>query len=244
MWSVKWGEEAKAEVFATRLLWAAGYITEPSYFVPSGNIDGVGALTRANRLIDSKGNFQNARFELRDPRYYPVRGENWTFKSVARFPQFTGLKIMLMLVSNWDVKDARSSDPDTNTAVMKRELANGVHEIHYIINDWGATMGRWGAIASRSKWDCRGYASQSDDFVKGVKNGFVEFGWEGKRTDDIAKGIRPGEVKWLMLYLGKLTDEQIRAAAEASGATPEETICFTKAVRERIEQLRKVADAQ
>jgi hypothetical protein len=241
-WSVKWGEEVKSEVFATRLLWAVGYITEPSYYVKSGHIDSVGALTRAKSAIDSQGNFHDARFELRDPKYYPVRGENWTFKNIARFPQFTGLKIMLMLVSNWDVKDARSSDPDTNTAVMKKELDNGGVEIHYMINDWGATMGRWGAIATRSKWDCKGYAAQTKNFVKGVKNDFVEFGWEGKRADDIAKGIRAGDVPWLMLYLGKLTDEQIRAALEASGATAEETQCFGPAVRDRIEQLRKVSE--
>jgi hypothetical protein len=102
-------------------------------------------------------------------------------------------------------------------------------------------MGRWGAIAARSKWDCKGYSAQTKDFVKGVKNGIVEFGWDGKRADDIAKGIRAGDVPWLMLYLGKVTDEQIRAALEASGATPEETQCFGPAVRERIEQLRKVA---
>jgi hypothetical protein len=160
---------------------------------------------------------------------------------VGRFPQFTGLKIMLMLVSNWDVKDARSSDPDPNTAVMKRELPDGGAEIHYIINDWGATMGRWGAIATRSKWDCHGYADQSKDFVRGVKNGIVEFGWDGKRADDISKGIRAGDVPWLMLYLGKITDDQIRSALVASGATPDETQCFTRAVRERIEQLRRVA---
>jgi hypothetical protein len=244
MWSVKWGEEAKAEVLATRLLWAVGYIVEPSYFVRTGNIDSVGALTRAGPMIDSSGNFNNARFELRDPKYYPVRGENWTFNSVAKYPQFTGLKIMLMLVSNWDVKDASSSDPDPNTSVMKKELDNGGHEIHYLINDWGATMGRWGGIASRTKWDCSGYATQSKDFVKGVKNGYVEFGWEGKRAEDVAKGIRAGEVPWLMMYLGKLTDEQIRAAAQASGAAPDETACYTRAVRERIEQLRKVASSQ
>jgi hypothetical protein len=242
-WSVKWGEEAKSEVFATRLLWAVGYITEPAYFVKSGNIDSVGALTRARGVIDSHGNFRDARFELRDPKYYPVRGENWTFRSVGRFPQFTGLKIMIMLVSNWDVKDARSSDPDTNTAVMRKELDNGGAEIHYIINDWGATMGRWGAITTRSKWDCKGYAAQTKDFVKGVKNGHVEFGWEGKRADDVAKGIRVSDVPWLMLYLGKITDAQIRAALEASGATAEETQCFGSAVRERIEQLRKVAES-
>ena len=68
VWSVKWGEETKPEVFATRLVWALGYYVEPSYFVKSGQIDSVGALKRAGQLIDKDGNFQGARFELRDPK--------------------------------------------------------------------------------------------------------------------------------------------------------------------------------
>jgi hypothetical protein len=31
MWSVKWGDEVKAEIFASRLAWAAGYFTLPTY---------------------------------------------------------------------------------------------------------------------------------------------------------------------------------------------------------------------
>jgi hypothetical protein len=44
-----------------------------------------------------------------------------------------------------------------------------------------------------------------------------------------------------MQYLGRINDEQIRGALVASGATPAETVCFVSAVRDRIEQLRRVA---
>ena len=39
LWSVKWGEEVKAETFAQRMAWAAGYIVEPAYYVSRGRID-------------------------------------------------------------------------------------------------------------------------------------------------------------------------------------------------------------
>ena len=41
-------------------------------------------------------------------------------------------------------------------------------------------------------------------------------------TADIALGIRPADVHWLMRYLGAITDTQIRAALDASGASPDE----------------------
>lgn len=240
-WSMKWGEEVKAEVFATRLLWAVGYMTEPSYYVAEGIVDSVGALKRASPFIDRHGRFRNARLELRDPHYYPVRGENWTFRSVAKSPEFAGLKIMLMLVSNWDIKDARSSDPDPNTSVMRRELPDGSVETHYIINDWGATMGRWGSISTRSKWDCDGYKSQTPDFVKGVENGHVRFGWDGKRRDDVAGGINVEDVRWLLQYLGSVTDDQLRSGLAASGASKDEQACYVSAIRARITQLGTIA---
>jgi len=46
-------------------------------------------------------------------------------------------------------------------------------------------------------------------------------------------------VAWLVRYLGRINDEQLRAGLLASGATSEEAGCFTAAIRDRIEQLRR-----
>jgi hypothetical protein len=45
-------------------------------------------------------------------------------------------------------------------------------------------------------------------------------------------------VRWLSRYLARITDDQLRAGLRASGATDEETDCFTRAIRERIKQLQ------
>ena len=241
-WSVKFGPEVHSEVFATRMLQAVGYNADSSYFLPGGQIDSVGALGRAAAKIDRDSNnrFPAARFELREQGIHPVAG-NWTFVDnpfIGR-PEFQGLKIMMMLLSNWDVKDARSSD-GPNTLILGVQKDGKEIERRYIIGDWGATMGKWGNIATRGKWDCKGYADQTPSFVKGVHLGKVGFGFEGKRREDVAEGISVDDVRWLMQYLGKVTDSQIRAALQASGATNQETDCFARAVRARIEQLRNV----
>ncbi len=67
-WIVKFGEEVKAENFASRIVWAAGYFADANYFVPSGKIEGVGELGRAKDFIRD-GNFTDARFELREERF-------------------------------------------------------------------------------------------------------------------------------------------------------------------------------
>jgi hypothetical protein len=101
-------------------------------------------------------------------------------------------------------------------------------------------MGRWGG-PGRSKWDCEGYAQQTRDFVKGVKHGEVEWGYRNPlHSDDITKGIIVEDVAWLLSYLGRITDEQLRAGLEASGAKPKEIECFAKAIRRRIDQLDAV----
>jgi hypothetical protein len=242
-WSVKFGPETKAEVFASRMLWAAGYPVEINYYVGSGGIDSVGALGRAEPFIDrSNGNrFTNARFELRDPKLYPVGKWNMLENPFKGTHELNGLKIMMMLVSNWDVKDARSSS-GPNASIMDHKLEDGSRENLYLIDDWGASMGKWGDFFTREKWDHKGYAKQTSDFVDGVdRNGFVGFGFQGKRTTTLTHGVTIADVKWLMQYLGRITDQQIADGLRAAGASPEETDSFAKSVRSRIEQLRKIA---
>ncbi len=113
-------------------------------------------------------------------------------------------------------------------------------EQRYVVSDWGGTMGKWGGVLKRGKWDCEGYLDQSDDFVKGLKNGEVEWGYSGQHTDSIKDGIPVAHVKWLLGYLGKLTDTQLRAALQASGATASDETCFARAVRMRISRLQSM----
>jgi hypothetical protein len=151
------------------------------------------------------------------------------------------LKIVLMLVSNWDSKDKRDGGRGSNTAIFKYDDSG---EIHYVFGDWGGTMGKWGGIFGRSKWNCKGFASQGKDFVKGVAGGNVEFGYSGQRTDSVRTGIKVADVQWVMARLGRISDKQIRDALEASGATADEVSCYTTALRERLNRLKTVAEAR
>ncbi|MDQ2945584.1 MAG: hypothetical protein M3Y27_06530, partial [Acidobacteriota bacterium] len=226
-WVVKFGEEAKPSAFATRLVWACGYTAEVEYLIAHGRIEGAQGLKRGAAWLQKDGAFINGRFQLRSDRPRFITDHNWSWVSnpFVGTPELNGLKILVMLLSNWDTKDARDVDrtgqADSNLAIFEDAGPNAPRYL-YFISDWGASLGKWGNISTRSKADCKGYATQTPDFVQGSANGLVRWGFMGKRNDDIVKNIRVTDVQWLMQYLGRITDEQLRRGLAASGDTPEE----------------------
>jgi len=68
--------------------------------------------------------------------------------------------------------------------------------------------------------------------------------WQSVAHDTVAASMnRSGGVRWLYERIRGLTDQQLADALRASGATAEEVVAFTAAIRERIEKLRSVAQA-
>lgn len=243
-WAVKFGSEVSAETFATRMLWATGYFVEPNFYVASGRIQGATGLKRARQAISEDGSFTNARFEL--PRPKGVReldGQDswgWLTNPFVGKKELNGLKVMVMLVSNWDNKDVRDLKRGSNTVIFQTPTTAGLED-RYFISDWGGAMGKTGGYLTREKWDCRGFRDQTPKFVKGVQGDLVQFSYAGQHTQDFMEGIRVNDVRWLLQYLGRITDNQIRLGLEASGATPDEIACFTQSLRDRINQLKTVA---
>jgi hypothetical protein len=241
-WGVKWAEEVNSEVFASRIVEAVGYFVEPAYYVDRGKILNIPKLDRAKKFVAEDGSFTVARFELRDKSIKKLGDEQswgWENNPFVGTKELNGLKIMLMLLSNWDSKDQRDASRGSNTKLFYVNKGT-VLERQYVVSDWGGTMGKWGNYFSRAKWDCSGFRGQNDDFVKEVKDGLVKFGYSGQHTNSIKDGIRVSDVKWLMGYLGRITDTQLHYALKASGAGPADEACFAAAVRARINRLKVI----
>src|SRR5262245_28403738 len=141
-----------------------------------------------------------------------------------------------MLVSNWDNKDVRDAKRGSNTEILQYPLGNGTED-RYLINDWGASMGKWGGYFRREKWDYKGFKKQTPQFIKGVRGCTMVWGFSGQHTKDFMEGIRTGHVRWLMEYLGRITDRQLREGLQASGAEPKEVETFTAMLRQRVTQI-------
>jgi len=241
-WRVKWGNEVNSETFAVRIVWACGFFAETTHFVREGTVTGAATLQRAAACLDEQGRFSSARFELDDPavkKHFEEYSWSWNDNPFLGTCELQGLKIVNMLLSNWDTKDRRDVARGSNTAIFEHRTPSG-REARYLITDWGGSMGSWGAnIVTRGRWDPAAYAAQTPQFVTAVEEGVVKFGYGGQRTEDLASGITPDDVRWLCRYLGQLTDAQLDAALRASGATDEERAQFRPALRDRIDQLLK-----
>ena len=244
-WRVKWGQEVHTEVFGTRLAWALGYFAEPSYFIASGVILDARDLRRANECVDDRGAFRDARFELSESgvtKHFDAHGWAWHDNPFAGTRELNGLKILMMLVSNWDNKDVRDVARGSNTAIFEHRVDEHALEARYLIIDWGAALGAWGNnVLKRGRWDPEAFAAQNPSFITGVVDGRVQFGYQGQRTADLAENITVDDVRWFDDRARAISDDHLRALLRASGATASETERFTASLRERLDQLHHVA---
>ena len=243
LWRVKWGAEAKPEAFCVRFAAACGYFAEVTHYVFSGRIEGVGTLTRARGMVDEDGRFSDARFELEDRTVRMLFDEHswaWNDNPFVGTRQLDGLKIVVMLLSNWDSKDRRDVSRGSNTAIFEFASSRFSTEARYLITDWGGAMGKWGTtVVSRGRWDAEGFEEQTPSFVAGVHDGVVDFGYQGQRSE-IGRGIPVAHVRWFCRKVRRITEPALRKGLLASGATGEDAMRFARALMMRIEALGRV----
>jgi len=113
----------------------------------------------------------------------------------------------MMLLSNWDAKDRRDVARGSNTAIFEHRVGRWPrihHEARYLLTDWGGAMGKWGStIVTRGRWDVDGFEAQTPQFVTGVVDGRVAFGYTGQRTADIAGDIQVAHARWFHGYASR-----------------------------------------
>ena len=213
-WVAKIGKEAQSDTAANRLLWAVGYVTETAYLVPRVEIKG-------------KGTFENVRFEARPSDVKRTEIWKWKANPFVGKDEFQGLKVMMLLINNWDIKDE-------NNKILVVRNSDGTTALHYIISDLGGSLGKTGGVISRSRNKPSDFVKAK--FVESVKNGRVDFNYGGKNKDLFAD-ITVEQVKWIANWLSRLSDTQIRDAFRAANYTPQEIDEYTQALKDRIGQL-------
>lgn len=243
LWRIKWGAEAKPEAFCARFVAACGYFAEVTHYVATGRIEGVTGVTRARSMIADDGSFTHARFELEDRSVRMLFDEHswaWDDNPFVGTRHLDGLKVIVMLVSNWDNKDRRDVSRGSNTAIFEHTVSRFASEARYLITDWGGAMGRWGTTpVSRTRWDVEGFETQTPGFVAAVHDDVVDFAYQGQRSE-IARGIPVAHVRWLYERARRISEAALRTGLIASGATDEEASRFAAALRARIGALGRV----
>lgn len=214
VWIAKLDKEAQPETAATRLVWAVGYPTEITYLVPEVTIEG-------------KGIYKNVRFEARPKGVKRLENWRWADNPFAGTREYQGLKVMMVLIDNWDIKDE-------NNRILHVKNADGSEELRYIISDLGGTFGKTGGVFSRSRNEPEDYAKAK--FIKGVKRGRIEFNYNGKRGD-LFRDITVEQARWVGGLLSRLSDQQISDAFRAANYSAEEIQLLTQAFKSRVNEL-------
>ncbi|RPJ83549.1 MAG: hypothetical protein EHM18_13865, partial [Acidobacteria bacterium] len=138
-WKVKLGHEAKSETAATRLVWAAGYHADEDYYRPQIRVQGMKPLSRGQEYVSDGGIVREARLE-RQGGGEKVKDWSWYDNPFVGTREFNGLRVMMALINNWDLKE-------DNNAVHDASGAEG----RYAISDLGASLGRTGNSFARSR---------------------------------------------------------------------------------------------
>ena len=217
-WVVKIGKEAQSETSAIRLLWGVGYLTEVNYLVPRVTIPG-------------KGTFTNVRFEARPDAWDRVGEWKWKRNPFVSSPEYQGLKIMMALINNWDLKDSNN--------VIVQTPTNRGNELRYIISDLGATFGHASTTPifwriTRSRNNPKNYAKS--DFLEKVKGNRVVLHFGGKNRG-LMKDISVDDAIWMGGWLAQLSDQQLKDAFRAANYTPDQVDLLARTVRVRTSEL-------
>lgn len=234
-WKVKFAgpsasnNEVHAEIAATRLAWAFGYLVEEHHYVSEGRIENVKGLRRAARSVGADGTFRVARFEKR-PADVTRAGGHWSLDDnpFADTRELSGFKILIALLNNWDTKTSNFS--------VVHVTATGELEDWYLISDWGSTFGRMGPPAlfpSRNRWSLRDY--QQEAFIDRVDDRYLHLNHDG---DHVIRKVPIAHARWLAELASELSADQVRRAFEASGASADEIAGFSARVMEKLAQLQ------
>ena len=220
-WIAKIGKEAQSDTAANRILWALGYETEIAYLVPKVKIEG-------------KGEFENVRLEARPKAVKRTGNWMWENNPFMDKPEFKALKILMVMINNWDMKD------DNNEILATRGDTTGEGDLRYIISDLGGSFGKTGGFFSRSRNEPADY--KKSEFIKKVNGDVIDFNYGGKNQKLFAN-LRVADAQWLANWLKRLSDDQIKDAFRAANYTPEEVDSLAAAFRARANDLANPAGA-
>jgi hypothetical protein len=237
-WKIKLGEEGRGETAAARLLWAAGYLVDEDYYRLQIHVSGMPPLKRGQRFVAPDGTVAGARLERHGPDTTPW---SWYDNPFIGSREFNGLRVMMALINNWDLKAV-------NNGVTGASTGEGV----YGITDLGASFGRTGNTIHRSKGRSQDFAATT--FIDKVTATHVDFVLESRpflptvvhvrnyvfrtRMESIAHDIPIADARWIGDRLGRLSATQIADCFRAGGFSPPDVDVYTRALLKRISALR------
>jgi hypothetical protein len=221
-WVAKIGKEAKGETAASRLMWSVGYFPDVNYLVPRVHVQG----------LDK--DLENVRFGLRPKDVKRIDGWRWKQNPFVGTREFQGMKVMMALLNNWDIKDSNNK-----IAVVRNDKLND-KELRYFVSDLGGSFGKLSHIPRFLQFkpdrnNPKAYAQTR--LVNKVKDDRIDFHYRTKRSE-LFKNITADQAQWINGWLSRLSDRQIEDAFRAANYSPDEVRMMSRGVRGRISELQ------
>jgi hypothetical protein len=198
-------------------------------------------LSRGRQYVSDGGLVREARLE-RQGVGKKLKNWNWYDNPFVGTREFNGLRVMMALINNWDLKE------------INNEILDEGGEPRYEVADLGASLGRTGNNFARSRGVMKDYAETK--FIKKVTPESVDLVMRSRpffltiidfpnyrfrtRMESVAKHIPIADARWLGNRLGQFSPEQISDCFRAAGFSPAEVEGYTRVVMKRIEALKKL----
>jgi hypothetical protein len=249
-WNAKLGLESKPEIVAARLMWAVGYVANENYHFTQVHVNNMAAvLKRGQSLAGHGGDVPNVRLQRHPEKKKRIEDWNWRHNPFYGTREFNGLRVMMGLIANWDLKD-------DNNAVL--EDATDPTQRMYQVSDVGTSFGTPGksytdrvskgnlVVYRRTKLISHIHKHHIDlNFPhRPPLMELFEFEWRfffrQVRMRWIGKHIPLADAKWIGSLLGQLSPDQIGDAFRAADYTPEQVEAYSEAVISRIKELNSL----
>jgi hypothetical protein len=250
-WKLKLGTEARPETTASRFVWAAGYFTTDDYLVKDARIEELPSrLHRGRNLIGPRGEVHYVRLK-RNPEGYEKTGIwSWKRNSLDGTRELNGLRVMMALINNWDVKD------ENNGVLEKKSADRSGPDVIYYASDLGSSFGttHLGPHHVERKGDLDWF--ERSRFVTHISPEYVDLSTPGRpsiffffdlkeyfmrvRLDWIGKRIPREDARWIGGILARLSHQQICDAFRAGGFPPDQIEAFAAVIEQRIDALNRL----
>jgi len=245
-WKAKLGEEAQPETVAARLLWAVGFNTNENYFVQDLKVDGLPHLNRGNEFVKKDGEVHQVRLQRASKDEKKAGTWDWRRNPFKGTREFNGLRVMMALISNWDLKR------ENNAIYIDKDSGHKLYEV----SDLGASFGMSGKSYTDALAKNNLGAYKKAKFIAKVTPHYVDFNFPTHppffyafnlpffiskvRTRWVGRHIPREDAKWIGSLLAQLTSDQIHDAFRAAGYTAEQVDAYTEAVQKRIGELSEL----
>ena len=239
-WAVELGRDARPEVAASRLLWAAGYLTDEDYVIWKANVNGL--RLRSGRRYVRNGSIYDARFARKVDGQTKIGIWHWKKNPYTGTRELNGLRVMMALLNCWDLKDE-------NNPVIQ-DARSGTEQLR--VSGLAASFGKTGPRLFRGKAqdNMKSYARSS--FIIRRTATYVDFATPSRSYNPFAlfsrrsspvwigRRVPRNDAKWIGALLGQLSHKQIEDSFWAAGYQVNEVNLFADVVDARIRALSEL----